>query len=219
MSKKAVVLLSGGLDSVFNLYAAHKHWDGEIQAVFFDYGQKAKDSEWKAAKYFCEQLKVELTFIDLKNIFANDPSSLTSNQEVPTDEVDILSEEASRSTAKKVWVSNRNGVFLNVAACLAEKQGAQWIIPGFNAEEAVTFPDNSVDYIEKMNACLKLSTSNGVEVYCFSQKMFKEEIYKNCLQLGVDTQKIWSCYYPGETTCGRCESCQRYERAKAANDK
>ncbi len=215
---KAVVLLSGGLDSVYNLYASEKSWPGQVRALLFNYGQRAWESEKKAATDFSQDLNISLEVVDITSLFSEDKSSLTSSLDVPTDEVNIDDLEASRASAEKVWVSNRNGVFLNIGACFAEKWGADFVVPGFNAEEAVTFPDNSEEYIEKMNACLKLSTSNGVQIHCFSQKMQKVEIMEEALKLGVDAQKIWSCYYNGDKICGRCESCQRFLRALKAQN-
>ncbi len=179
-----------------------------------NYGQKAWKNEQAAALKVCEQLQVPLQVMDVSNIFLGERSALISRADIPTDEVDIESHSASLKSKEKVWVANRNGVLLNVAACVAEKKQAAWIIPGFNAEEASTFPDNSVEYIEKMNACLKLSTANAVQVKCFSQDMVKEEILKDLVQLGGDIDNIWSCYYAGEKICGKCESCQRFLRAR-----
>ncbi|MCL4167600.1 UNVERIFIED_CONTAM: hypothetical protein GTU68_011174, partial [Idotea baltica] len=199
MSIQAVVLLSGGLDSVYNLYRAHKKWGEGVVAVHYNYGQKAWAPELEAAKTFCSHLKVDLQVVDISSVFEGGKSSLTNQSNlIPTSEVDILSEAASIKSAEKVWVANRNGVLLNVAACLAEKLGASWIVPGFNAEEAATFPDNSVDYIEKMNACLKLSTANGVQIRCFSQAMQKSEIIKDLSQMNANIETLWSCYFGGD---------------------
>ena len=211
MKTQAVVLLSGGLDSVFNLYLAHKEWSGDVVCLCLNYGQKAWEQELSAAQFFTSELKVPLQVIDITKIFQGGKSSLTSvEHSVPTDEVNIESEQASVSSAEKVWVPNRNGVFLNIAACEAEKLEAQWIVPGFNAEEAATFPDNSIEYIEKVNACLKLSTANGVQVKCFSQSMNKVDIIKGLDNMGVNLDQIWSCYKNGSEICGECESCQRF---------
>ena len=214
MEIQTVVLLSGGLDSTFNLYASAKEWPQGVIALTLNYGQKAWESERRTAEKLADHLSIPIQVMDISNIFAGDKSSLTSQEKIPTGEVDIESLSASENTAKKVWVSNRNGVLLNIAACVAEKLGAQWVVPGFNAEEAATFPDNSVDYIEKMNACLKLSTSNGVQIRCFSQSMEKKQIAQSLVALGGDLNLIWSCYFAGDKMCGECESCQRFNRAK-----
>lgn len=217
---KALVLLSGGLDSVYNLYQAHQDWPGQVATLYFDYGQRAERRELAAAKYFTQDLKVSLQTINISNLFSLDKSSLiAADNEIPTDAVNIDNLEASQASAKSVWVANRNGVFLNVGACLAESMGAELLIPGFNAEEAQTFPDNSVEYIAKMNECLKMSTSNGVQIHCFSQEMNKTEIVRKAVDLGVNLDRLWSCYHQGEEQCGRCESCQRLDRAIAGSNK
>lgn len=208
-------MLSGGLDSVYNLYAAHEKWGEKLLALFYDYGQKALSQEKAAAKHFTDKLQIELQTIDISKVFTSDSSALTSEKkQIPTDQVDIESHQASLESAKKVWVSNRNGVFLNVAACVAESLGAQWIVPGFNAEEAATFPDNSVEYIKKMNSCLKMSTASGVQIHCFSQSMSKRQIVKACKNFSINFAKIWPCYHNGQEICGQCESCQRFLRAR-----
>lgn len=220
MSVQSIVLLSGGLDSVYNLYRACEEWPQQVHALSFNYGQRAWPAEKKAAVLFCQRLGIPHHEIDLTAIFANDSSSLTSEKkQVPTTEVDIHSLDQSHKTAEKVWVSNRNGVLLNVAAAWAESLGAQWIVPGFNAEEAATFPDNSVDFIEQMNQCLKFSTANGVQVRCFSQDMHKSEIAQSLVEKGAAMGDIWSCYFDGETPCGACESCQRFQRALRSTQK
>ena len=184
-------------------------------ALSFDYGQKAFAQEAKAAGYFCQLLEVPHRIINLRDIFLWDQSSLTTDsKDVPTDAVDIESLKASQESAKSVWVANRNGVFLNIAACVAESLGASFIVPGFNREEAETFPDNSVEYIEKMTQCFQLSTSNKIRVECFTQNMDKIEIMQSALQLGISIEKIWPCYHAGSKLCGRCESCQRFDRAR-----
>jgi 7-cyano-7-deazaguanine synthase len=214
MQTQAVVLLSGGMDSVYNLDQACDQWPRQVQALFCDYGQRAAPAEKRACQFFCDTLSVPLRVLDLRPVFAGDRSSLTSPVvEVPTDAVDIEDAAASQSSAKAVWVANRNGVLLNVAACLAERLGASFVVPGFNAEEAQTFPDNSVDYIEKMNACLALSTANGVQIRCFSQALQKREIAQSLVEKGVAMEQIWSCYFDGDQPCGKCESCQRFLRA------
>ncbi|MCJ8277505.1 MAG: 7-cyano-7-deazaguanine synthase QueC [Bdellovibrionales bacterium] len=213
MNYQAVVLLSGGLDSTVNLYGAHKEW-GSVLALSFNYGQKAFPAEYAAAEYLCKKLGIPNKLLDISNIFSLDGSALTSDEkDIPTNEVDIESQQASEKSAEKVWVANRNGVFLNIAACWAESVGAQYIVPGFNREEAQTFPDNSVEYIEQVNRSLKYSTNNGVKVHCFTQSMDKIEIMKQAKEWEVPVDKIWSCYYNGEKPCGRCESCQRFQRA------
>ncbi len=210
---QALVLISGGLDSVYNLYEACRKWPDRVMGLLFNYGQKAWESERRATQFFVSDRQVPLEIVDISALFRNSSSALVSRKPIPKN-VDIANHEASVQSARKVWVSNRNGVFLNGAACLAESFGIPLIVPGFNKEEASTFPDNSEEYIQKMNDCLGLSTSNGVQIHCFSSHLDKKQIMKRGLKLGVNMEKIWSCYDSGLKICGSCESCRRFLRAK-----
>ena len=81
-----------------------------------------------------------------------------------------------QETAKAVWVPNRNGVLLNVAAAYAERFRAKRIVVGFNREEATTFPDNSRAFLDQTTRAFAYSTRNGVEAYCYTTAMDKTEI-------------------------------------------
>jgi 7-cyano-7-deazaguanine synthase len=118
-----------------------------------------------------------------------------------------------------VWVPNRNGVFINLAAAFAESLEASLIITGFNAEEAATFPDNSPQYVEAINEALSFSTQNQVQVFSPTQNLNKTEIVNLGLQLALPWELVWSCYKEGDSAgrmCGECESCRRFMRATQA---
>ena len=209
-----MVLLSGGLDSTVNLYWAHQQM-AEVYALTMDYGQKAfpKEKEW--ASYHCQKLGINHQVITVSAIFSGAESSLVNPQaSIPQAEVDIESLQASQETAKSVWVPNRNGLFLNIAAAMAEKWGADFVIPGFNREEAETFPDNSQSFIEAINDSLKFSTLNRVKVHCYTTELLKTDIMKKAREFDISPEHMWSCYYAGDKPCGECESCQRFERAR-----
>ena len=211
-SQQYIVLLSGGLDSVTNLYCAQK--EGRVvRALTFDYGQRSRLSEIKAASYYCEKLKISHEVIELpwlKNL--TQTALVNTSMDIPRlNHLDDLNE--ARITAKAVWVPNRNGVFLNIAACYAESMGVEFVIPGFNKEEASTFPDNSPAFIEAVTSSLSLSTLSQVKVACFTSGLDKIEMVKKAQELGVDFKALWSCYEGGDVPCGQCESCQRSKRA------
>ena len=212
---KALVLVSGGLDSVYNLFTACNKWPGQVGVLLFNYGQKAWKSEEKATRFFTKKCQAPLEIVDLSFLFRKDSSALISSRPLPKKEVDLEDHSAGRKSARAVWVSNRNGVFLNVAALKAENSGIPFIVPGFNREEALTFPDNSSEYVEKVNDCLRMSTSNRVQVCCFSIDLDKTQILKKSLQMGIDVEKLWPCYDSGSKICGSCESCKRFLRAKS----
>lgn len=214
MKPKSVVLLSGGLDSTVNLYEAA----GQTEVVLvltIDYGQRAREREIKAAAKIAARLGLRHQVLALPFFAEFGGSSLTDRRrEIPQgDEVDIHSLEASQRTAKSVWVPNRNGIFLNIAAGFAESLGADLVIPGFNSEEAKTFPDNSEDFVHTMTRSLYFSTANRVMVQCYTIKMEKPEIVRRGQQLGVDFSLLWPCYLEGDRWCGECESCLRAARA------
>lgn len=216
--RKAVVLLSGGLDSTVNLYRAHKEME-IILALSFNYGQRAERRELEAAKYFANQLNVPWQTIDLSWFSEFTKTSLVNREAaVPVNaQVGIDDQKVSEASAKAVWVPNRNGIFLNIAAGFAEGLQADLVIPGFNKEEAATFPDNSSDYCQALNESFSFSTANQIEVKSFTQEMDKTEIVKMALELNVPLAKVWPCYFADEYWCGQCESCQRLTRALQDN--
>lgn len=210
---KSIVLLSGGLDSAVNLANAVKN--GEVKlCLTFDYGQRAAAQEIthaeKLSKHFDADHKV--LRLEFFNCFR---SALTSDK-IPIPEIDKESLDdlqITKETAKSVWVPNRNGIFINIAAAFAENIGADTVITGFNAEEAKTFLDNSEEYVLAINKALQYSTSNGVRVISYTQRLNKEEIVCLGKRLNVPWDYIWGCYYGGTKMCGRCESCMRYFRS------
>jgi len=216
---KSLILLSGGLDSAANLAFAH-YFDTPVLALTLDYGQRAAIPEIRAAKKICEYYSVPHQVLDLKWLGALGGSALTSTDvEVPkikSSELDQL--EAAKKTAKSVWVPNRNGLFINVAAAIAESMKIQQVVVGFNKEEAATFPDNSSQFLGVVTLSLKYSTATGVKVACYTDLMVKTEIVaalKNLPQK-FPFESVWSCYLGGETMCGECESCKRFLRATGA---
>jgi len=123
--------------------------------------------------------------------------------------------QGNKSTAKSVWVPNRNGLFLNIAAGFAESLGAQTIITGFNQEEAKTFPDNSLAFCQVADKFFGYSTLNKVKVKNFFYNKNKTEILKTALKNKAPLKYVWPCYYGGWKLCGKCESCVRYFNAVA----
>ncbi len=213
----AVVILSGGLDSSVNLAMALEHMKIKL-ALTFDYGQRAAKKEINAAAQLCEFYKVKHQVISIPWVGAFGRSALTDAAiTIPTSDVSIDDFKVSSQTAAKVWVPNRNGIFLNIAAGFAEASDSEFVIPGFNLEEAATFPDNSQCFIAALKNSFSFSTANHVEVRCFTIQMVKTEIVKIALDKKLPLKMIWPCYFDGDKWCGECESCQRSQRAFKAN--
>lgn len=215
---KSVVLLSGGLDSTVNLYEALKKTDVKL-VLTVDYGQRAAKKEILTSKKLTKLNGLVHQVLDLKWIRDLGKSSLTNrNQTVPTGAtVQIDNLKRSEFTAKSVWVPNRNGIFLNVAAAFAESSGVDLVIPGFNLEEASTFPDNSEDFLRALTDSFHFSTANHVQAICFTTRLNKTQIVKRGIELQVPFEKIWPCYFAETKWCGKCESCLRSQRAFMSN--
>lgn len=216
MKVRSVILLSGGLDSAANLALCAEH-DEPVLALTADYGQRARDPEFRAAAVLCAHYGIRHETVDLRWLGALGGSALTDSEiRIPNlsrDRLDDLS--VIRDTARAVWVPNRNGVLISVAAAYAERLGASRVVVGFNREEATTFPDNSQDFLERATRALELSTANQVSVFSYTVGWDKREIVAELRRLSrpFPFEKVWSCYHAGGAPCGECESCQRFRRA------
>lgn len=214
---RAVVLLSAGLDSSYNLFKAARELR-VVLALTFNYGQRAAAREIACARALANEANVPHQVVDVPWFKMFTKTSLVGEEQLPTaGDVAIDDHARSLATAKAVWVPNRNGILLNIAAGFAEGLGAEFVIPGFNREEASTFPDNSADFLRALDASWALSTASGVRTRCYSTNMDKVEIVADGKALGLPFARLWPCYQASETWCGACESCQRYARALAAN--
>lgn len=211
MKSSAVTLLSGGLDSAVATALAKKRLGIKL-ALTFDYGQRAAKNEIKAAKAFCKKYGIKHKVIRIDWLKPISGSALTDKKKkIPKfqDEQLINSRERCKKSAKSVWVPNRNALFANIAAAFAEAMNCKYIIAGFNAEEAKTFPDNSRDFILKSNSLFLKSTLSRPKIMSPTQRMKKTEIAKWAVKLKIDPRFFWSCYNGGVKMCGTCESCAR----------
>lgn len=217
MKMKAITLLSSGLDSVAALAIAAESLDIEM-AITFDYGQRARQREIEYSRKVCEYFGIEHRIIRLDWLAEITHTSLVNrNEDVPSLSFEDIDEAApaaiTETSAKAVWVPNRNGVMLNIAGSFAESRGCDYLVVGFNGEEAATFPDNSLDYVQAMDHAFSYSTQNGVRVLAPLIKLGKTEIVRKALEAKAPLEYSWSCYHGGETPCGECESCVRRARA------
>ncbi len=213
LNKKAVVLLSGGLDSATTLaYAVSKGY--ECQAITFDYGQRHK-VEIKAAKKVAKALGAARHLVIKIDLRKFGGSALTSEMPVP-----------KGRSAKKIgegipatYVPARNTVFLSLALALAEAAGAHDIFIGVNALDYSGYPDCRPEFIRAFERTANLGTKAGVEgekfkIHAPLIKMTKAEIVKLGRKLGVDFEMTHSCYDPGPdgAPCGKCDSCLLREK-------
>lgn len=208
---KSIVLLSGGLDSVVSL-ALEKN--NVTLALTFDYGQKSAAKEIKASAAIARHYGLKHKVIKLDWLKEITHTALCSDEEVPTGEA---LENAAQS-AKSVWVPNRNGLFLNIAAAFADAEGYTSIIIGANKEEAQTFPDNTKEFIASVNEEFKFSTRVQPKVVAPLINCDKTEIVRLALLHKAPLELLNSCYANTQKHCGKCESCVRLKKALEANN-
>ena len=212
MTKKAISVLSGGLDSVVATSVYAKEYD--IHAITFDYGQKAAEQEIKVTAKICELMGFEHTVIKLPWLAKISNSSLNSNEDIPqvsNEDLDDL--EKCRESASSVWVPGRNVVFTAIATSFAESIGAEIIIVGWDKEEASTFPDNSKEFLNAFNVLLDIGSPNDIEIKAPAIDLDKWEIVKLGHDVGAPMELSYSCYSGENKHCGVCESCMRRKRA------
>ncbi len=220
MTHQAIVLLSAGLDSTTSLALALEAGVEITHAIAFDYGQRAAESEWSQAQKMAAHYHLALQRVPLPFLADLNASALSQKGSEDVPQVDIESLDnvmgVTLNSANKVWVPNRNGLFMNIAAVWADRFGLQEIITGFNAEEAVTFPDNTPQFATAITRSLAFSTQSQPEVKSYVQHLNKIEIMQEALRLKVPLELLWSCYTSGPRHCGQCESCNRLKRALIA---
>jgi 7-cyano-7-deazaguanine synthase len=211
MSKgKAVVLLSGGVDSSTAAAIAQK--DGfELYALTFRYGQRHQ-REIEAAKKLAPFLGVKEHLIIDFDLRAIGGSALTDQIEVPKGR----NQKEISQGIPVTYVPARNTIFLSFALALAEKIGSENIFFGANVLDYSGYPDCRPEYIEAFETMASLATKAGVEgktrlkIHTPLIQMTKAEIVRTGLNLGVDYSLTWSCYDPAPAglACGLCDSCQ-----------
>jgi 7-cyano-7-deazaguanine synthase len=210
-SGRAIALVSGGLDSIVSLASAVIELDVRL-VLFFNYGQRALASERRAVLGAVNYFSIPFREIELGWLRELSPPAMTS----PAAGGDSAAHGSGYAGLGAVWIPNRNGVFINTAAAFAEKYDCEYVVTGFNAEEAVEFPDNRREYVARLNRCLLLSTMNRVKIVSFTQDFTKEQIISRGMDMSAPLSIVWSCYEDGAIMCGRCPSCTRLRNALRA---
>lgn len=210
-NKKAVVLLSGGLDSATVLAMARN--DGyDCHALSFRYGQRHK-REIAAAVNIAESLGASKHFIISIDLSTFGGSALTdSDIEVPKNRVDLGRSE----TIPVTYVPARNTIFLSYALAWAEVNNIFDIFIGVNSTDYSGYPDCRAEFIKAFETMANLATAAAVEgrgqyrIHTPIAAMTKAEIIRTGMKLGVDYSLTHSCYDPDPKgrSCGRCDSCR-----------
>lgn len=209
VKEKAVVLLSGGLDSTVALAKAMEDYQ-VLMAVTVAYGQRAVKKELHATAHMAAFYQITHRIIHLPWMEELLPVAMkaTLDNQLPED-----TPKEDPMAVKTVWVPNRNGVLLNIAASLAEAHQATVVTFGANVDEAADFPDNTQAYRDKITECFQYSTLNQVHVETPVGDLTKAQIVEEGIRLKAPMHLIWSCYESGDIHCGRCASCVRLKTA------
>ncbi len=201
--KIAVCIMSGGMDSTLSAYMMQIR-GYEIIAIHFNYNQRTETKELECFHNICDKLNVKEKYVlDLDFFKQLGASALTDKSiEVPTDGV----EEGVPVT----YVPFRNGIFLSMAAAIAEKEVAECISIGVVQEDSSGYPDCRESYIHSMQNAINLGTKDetNIKIDMPLVHLMKSEIVAKALELKVPLELTWSCYKSEDVACGVCDSCR-----------
>jgi len=212
--QRAVVLLSGGMDSC--VCAALAARDYAVAALHVSYGQRTEDRERQSFLAICQRLNIqEKLLVRNPALRAIGGSALTDeNIAIPTTEA---AGHAIGQDIPVTYVPFRNAHFLAVAVSWAEVLGAQKVYIGAVEQDSSGYPDCRPAYYEAFNQVIKEGTKEGtIEIVTPLIRLRKGEIVRLGLELGAPFDLTWSCYSRQDQACGVCDSCLLRLRAFAA---
>jgi len=203
MTKKALCIMSGGMDSTLVAYIMRSR-GYEIIALHFNYGQRTVAKELEAYRTVCTDLGASEKYeIDLDFFKTIGASALTDHSiDVPTTGV----EEGVPIT----YVPFRNGIFLSIATAIAEKEGCEAIAIGVVEEDSSGYPDCRDTFIRSFQHTANLGTkeTTNITIEMPLVHLQKSQIVQEALKLGVPLHLTWSCYQSEDKACGVCDSCR-----------
>ena len=201
--KKALCILSGGMDSTTTTYIA-KNEGYEVVSLHFNYGQRTQTKELESFNKVCEDLNITNKYIiDLDFFTQIGASALTDkNIDVPT--------AGLEDGIPVTYVPFRNGIFLSIAGAIAEKENCEAIFIGVVEEDSSGYPDCRENFIESIEKSINLGTKDETKIKIKTPLIHlkKEDIVKKAIQENVKLNLTWSCYQNEEKACGVCDSCR-----------
>jgi len=211
MKKKVVVLVSGGMDSVCALYAAHADHQ-VVGALSFDYGAKHNHKEIPCAAFHCQRLGVPHRVIQLDFVGQFFKSNLLKGGGA------IPEGHYEEETMRQTVVPFRNGIMLAIAGGYSESAAAQALVIAAHAGDHAIYPDCREEFMRAMGDALRLGTYAQLEILRPFIQATKADIARRGHELGVDFARTWSCYKGGAIHCGTCGTCvERREAFEVAS--
>jgi 7-cyano-7-deazaguanine synthase len=199
--QRAVVLLSGGMDScVCATMAAH---DDDAAAVHVSYGQRTEERERKAFMGICDRLGIRERLLVRNDALRAIGGSALTDHAIPVPESHVMGQDVPVT-----YVPFRNAHFLAVAVSWAEVLGAEKIYIGAVEQDSSGYPDCRPAYYRAFNEVVKKGTKDGrIEICTPLISMRKSQIVMRGLELGAPLDLTWSCYSREDKACGVCDSC------------
>lgn len=206
MSKKAVVVLSGGVDSTTLLYDIHVNTNYTIYALTFEYGQKHHQKEVTAAHYTCRHLGIHHKISHIPSDFFFGSALIDSYKKIPEGHYEAES-------MKLTVVPNRNMVFISLGVAYALGLGAVKVFYGAHSGDHAIYPDCRPEFIEAMQKAVALCDWKKVKLEAPYMHISKGDIVKLGKKLKVQYDMTWTCYAGMGNPCRKCGAC--IERAEA----
>ena len=210
MSKKVVVIYSGGMDSFTVLNRALKNGE-EVFALSFDYGQRHV-KELECASSVCNELNINHKVIDISAI-----NQLLAGSSL-TDDIDIPESHYEAESMKSTIVPNRNMILLSLAVAYAVSVAADEVYYGAHSGDHAIYPDCRPEFVEKMNDVCKIANYESVEIFSPYLAVNKAEILADGIAMGLNYTNTWTCYNGREKACGKCGACQERLEAFEGNN-
>lgn len=199
--KKAVCVISGGMDSATAAFIA-KSLGYEIIALHFDYNQRTMDKERQCFELICSDLCVNKKIILNTNFIAQIGGNSLTDTSLKIRKDGVLQDTPN------TYVPYRNGIFLSIAAALAQKEGAKAVFIGVVQEDGSGYPDCSVSFIDKINSAINEGSGEEIQIIAPLIKLNKTQIVQKAIEYGVNLAHTWSCYESQIKPCEKCDSCR-----------
>jgi 7-cyano-7-deazaguanine synthase len=217
-SRKAVVLLSGGMDScVSTAIARERHGAGNIALLHAGYGQRTQRRERRAFEEIADFYDAHQRLVVQLDHFRTIGGSALTDEKIAVPENELGASGPQGSAIPVTYVPFRNAHFLSVAVSWAEVIGAGAIYIGAVAEDSSGYPDCRPEYYRVFQELIHAGTrpETRIDIVTPVIQMKKSEIIRRGLELGAPLHLTWSCYQEEEAACGACDSCLLRLRAFA----